>query len=342
MVKKTFGELPQEQITADAVIPFEDTGGITKRSNPMEVADLTLHTGVMQGFVLSINADPTRFDITSGIALRIDRTNPLVPVVTEAISPGVTAQLDTELGSTFSHVYLDADTLVVTTELSPVTTLTDLTGRIYLGQFIHAGGNIVNIVPNPIVAYGSSSSQIASLVFHGGTRLIGALITANGTDLSLDSSAGTLQQHGTGFDIDPNQPNEYASPAATPFGVGFFIKVFNEAGGDLNRDLSTNQLDPTMFDEDGLGVLETVPNNRFTVQRCFQTARTDSLLVYYGTEDYVTAQAALDAAEPTFEENFETVQLAAVAKIAIRQDVTDLAAAIVAGTAVIQPLTERV
>ena len=141
------------------------------------------------------------------------------------------------------------------------------------------------------------------------------MVSPNGANLNLDTTAGVLQQHGTGFAINPSQPNEFASPAIVPFAVGRFIKVFTDTLGDLDRDLSTNDLDPTMFNSAGLGTLVTVPNNRFTNQRCFQTAVTDSLLIYYGTTDYVSAQAALDASEPTFVENFETVQTAAVANV---------------------------
>ena len=49
MTKKTYGELPSQQIVADSIIPFENGSGLTKRSTPLEVTDLTMHTGVMQG-----------------------------------------------------------------------------------------------------------------------------------------------------------------------------------------------------------------------------------------------------------------------------------------------------
>lgn len=346
MVNVTFGELLQEQIKSDSIIPFENTSNLTKRDIPNSITNFSFNTGIVKGMVISINAgDDTTFDVSVGNAIKVDRTDPIIPVVTELAFTGVTAQLDTNLGDTFSHVFVDILTGVVTTEVDPPDTLSDLNDRIYAGTLIHAGGVITLALKNPIIAYGAGITELAALVFGGGVTISDGMVTANGANLQLDIDAGIFEQYGRGRQFDTNNPNTSEVAAQTPVPVGNFTKVFIEAGGDLNRNVSTNTLDPTLFNEDGLGTLETVANNQFTVIRVFYAVLpvgTSRLISYYGTEAFSNINDALAAVEPTFVEHIDTVQLSPVAKIAIQEGVTDLAAAITAGTAIIQLILRRV
>ncbi len=344
MVNVTIGNLLQEAIQSESKLVFENTAGLTKRDIVDTISNLSLHTGVISGFTTTINADPTRFDITSGTAIVVDRSDPTNPVVTFLDFSGVTAQLDTNLGDVFSHLYVDIDTGVVTTELNGILSLADLYDRVHIGQLIHQGGNIVIVVDNVVVAHGSSTSEIANLVFGGGEKLslTGSVITANGANLQVNLSAGLLRQFGTGFKGNPGNPNEYEAPDQNSIPVGKFIKVHDASGGPLIRDMSDNLLDPDQYNQDGLGTLVSVsPSSRFTVVRVFRAAGTDDVLFYYGTAQYTTADEALSASEPTFVENIETVQVAPIAKIAIQGDVTDFQSALSTGAAVVMPESHR-
>lgn len=343
MTKKTIGEQTDGNavILPSAEIPFEQGGDTFKSKASTVVYGSPPHTGVQKGLFVTINADPTRFDVAAGTAIKVDRADPLNPTTTTQESAGVTGQLDTNLGDTFSHLWMDIDTGVITTELGGPSTLSDLNDRIYLGQVIHFGGNIVAVLDNPVVAHGSSTSAISEVLFGGGMRLFGTLVSPNGANLNIDVSAGILQQFGRGFKIDPNNPNEYEIPTQAPVPVPRMVKVYNDDMGVLQRDQDDNDLDPNNYNLNG--VLTTVPGtNNWTNLRVFAAGGTNDIVIYYGTALFSSAENALDAQEPTFIENPATKQLSPIAKIAIKKGVTDFESAVNGGVdAIIMPLSRR-
>jgi len=346
MVKKTYGQLPPEQIQSNSIIAFEAVSGFTKRSTPTELTNLTLHTGIINGMVKSVNGgDDTLFDMTAGTAIMVDRSDPTNVIVTHVDFPGLTGQLDTNLTEPFSQVFMDPDTLVVTTEILPPDSLADINDRIFCGVILHTAGVISAILDNPIIAYGSSISEINEMVLGGGVTIFGGEITANGANLKLDVASGVFQLYGRGRQFDPNNPNSSEIAAQTPVPVGNFIKSYEDAGGDLVIDASSNDIDPTMFNEDNLGTLETVGNNLFTVFRCFYAILPGGftrLLLYYGTQEYSSAELALSSAEPTFVEQRDTIRLAPLGNLAIREDVLDYQTALLSGMAAFNRKIRRV
>jgi len=226
-------------------------------------------------------------------------------------------------------------------ETTPPQTIADVFDRYYLGTLLHFGGVIVGAIPDSIVAHGSSATEILDLVFGGGTKLQGSIISGN-ADLTLDITAGILRQVGRGFTVNANAPNEIETPASSPVVQADFFKIFIDSGGDVVTDNTDNLLDPTQINTDGLGTLVTIsPANDFSIIRVFQAGLTNDLLFYYGTEQFSTISDAMIATEPTWVESEDTRTLSPVAKIFIRANITDIAAGIAAGTVVIQPISSR-
>ncbi len=326
--------VPSEPITADKnkTIPGSDIQVYTE--------NLTLHTGLRTGMGRVINADPTRFDVAAGTAIKVDRTDPLNVIVTKLAFAGQTGILDTNLTVTLSHVYVDILTGVVTTELIPPT-LDDLTNRIYIGENLHVGGVIFSIVPNPIVAHGSSSTEIVGLAFGDAETLIEGKLTPNGANLMLDQDSATLKQQGRGFAGDPNNPNIIATPGQSPIPTGDFFLVHIDGSGDLIPDASSNVLDPLQYNLDGAGTLVNVPNNRFQKIRVFEAGITNDKIFYYGTEDFANSMDTLNDAGTVWVEHVDTRDVSPKAILALRQDVTDLTAALASGFFVIQMIRTR-
>lgn len=304
------------------------------------------HTGVIDGMVKSVNGgDNTKFDMTAGTGIKIDRSDPNNIIYTPVDFPGLTGQLDTNLSEPFSQVFMDPDTLVVTTENLPPDSLADIHDRIFCGVILHTSGVISAILDNPIIAYGTSTSEINEMVLGGGVTIFGGNITANGANLKLDVDPGVFQLYGRGRQFDTTNPNSSEIAAQTPVPLGNFIKSYEDAGGDLVIDASTNDMDPTMFNEDGLGTLQAVQNNNFTVLRCFYAILPGGftrLLLYYGTQEYALLASALSSAEPTFVEQRDTIRLAPLGDLAIREDVVDYEAALLSGLAAFQRKIRRV
>lgn len=322
-------------------LPADKNKTITGENIQVYTENITLHTGKRKGMVKSINADTTRFDVSIGDAIKVDRTDPLNVIVTTLNFAGVTGQLDTNLTVPLSHVYVDIDTGVVTTELNPPT-LFDILNRIYLGELLHDNANIiVDIVPNAIIATGSSDTEIIGLVFGDAETLIEGKLTPNGANLMLDQDGATLKQHGRGFEIDPNRPNIVETPVQTPIPVGDFFLVFIDGSGNLVGDGSSNVLDPLQYNLDGTGTLVNMPNNRFQKLRVFEAGITNDKVIYYGTEDFIDSHDALNDAGTAWVEQVGTRDISPKAIMALRQDVTDLTAALAAGFFVIQMIRSR-
>lgn len=340
MVDVRIENLLEGEIKSDSNIVFDDT--FTRRDTPAHINDLSLHTGVLTGLELTANTTTT-FDIAVGEGIIVDRnTDPLNPIVTR-ITGGVTGITDPFiLTDPISFVYLDNTNtpIVRNTTIDSIATLND---EIFLGQVSHFGGVISGFDDNPIIAFGSSSSHIAELVFAGGVNLEGAALSANGSNLLVNISAGILEQYGRGRAQNKNSPNEYTSSAQTPISAFQFFKVFINTLGNLDiEDFGTNTLDAQQINLNGAGTLTSVSPNRYSVQHVFEAAGTEGVLFYYGTQEYTTAALAVNATEPTFVEHPQTRLLSPIAKIVIQQGMADFAADIASGDAVIIPLTRRV
>jgi len=291
--------------------------------SPLDSTDeLLLFTGVRQGLALSVASDTT-FNVAEGEAIIVDKDpNPLLTVVTKITKAAENGITDTNLGEALSHIFMDSAG-TITIETTPPMSIDDVFDKIYLGALLHVSSVIVAAVPDPIVAQGSSSTEIVELVFGGGTKLTGSILTGN-ADLTLDITAGILRQ------------------ASTPVVQADFFLVYINGGGQLIGDNSSNVLDPTQINEDGLGTLVAIsPANDFSIIRVFQAGITNDLIFYYGTEQFATIADALVAPEPLWVEHEDTRDISPIAKIFIRADVTDIAAGIAAGTVIIQAITSR-
>jgi len=330
---------PGEVQTSYTIVALNDVGDAIKDTlNHME--DITLHTGVRTGLTLSKNTDTT-FDVAAGTAIIVNRdpdpTDSLVTRITKTAQSGIT---DTNLGEALSHIFMDSAG-TITVETSPPQDIADVFDRIYLGALVHVSNIIVSTVPDPIVAHCSSATEIVDLVFGGGTKLDGSLLSANGANLTMDITAGILRQLGRGFVPNPNSPNEVATPASTPVVTADFFLVFINGSGQLIGDNTSNVIDPAQINLDGDGTLTSVGMNNFSVIRVFQAGITNDLIFYYGTIAFATIDAAQANAEPTWVEHEDTRDISPIAKIYVRGNVTDLAAAITAGDAIIEPIISR-
>lgn len=327
--------VPSEPVTADK------NKTITGTNVQVYTENITLHTGVRTGMSRTINADTTRFDVAAGNAIKVDRTDPLNVIVTKLAFAEQLGILDTNLTATLSHVYVDIVTGVVTTELNPPT-LDDLKNRIYLGENLHDDVNvIVKIVPNPIIAHGTSSTEIVNLAFGGAETLIEGMLKPNGVNLMLDQDGATLKQQGRGFAGDPNNPNIVTTPAQSPIPITDMFLAFIDGSGNLTGDPTGNVLDPLQYNLNGTGTLVNVPNNRFQKLRVFEAGITNDKVIYYGTEDFANSHDALNDSGTVWVEHVGTRDISPKAIMALRQDVTDLIAAKAAGFFVIDMIRSR-
>lgn len=337
-------DIPLQNLVADGKFLYTNPSNELKRDDIFHVNDLAFHTGIRKGLVKTINADPKLFDVSAGDGIIIDNTDPLNPIVTRISFPETLAITDPNLTAGTSHVYIDSAGVLTVETLPP--TRSDVQNRLSLGTLVHdtVAQTIVVVVPDPVISYGSSATEIEDMVIgNGGITLRGGVITPASTDLSVNISAILVREFGRNFGINPGFPNVEDIPAKSPVLAANFFKVLND-GTNFVVDpvVKTDQLDPTVINLDGLGDLINISMNNFSKIRVFVSAIDNNVLFYYGTKEYSTLLDATTLPEPTFVEHPSTLGTSPIADIVIRNNVTDLADGIVVGTVAIHPVKSRV
>lgn len=291
---------------------------------------LNLPTGFLLGLQLSINADPTKFNIAPGYYVVTDFTNLANPVVKIITYAGATGLIPAYLATANStYVALDINGAVVSSA-SPFTNADRRTLAI-IGNVVHSNNttiNVTNEIKAPIVA---STNQV-----HDFMRAIGFLneegniYSPNGANLQINKSAGKI--FGMGINsADYLNPHQLSIPAQTALTFAYRLRTGTQYA-------NTTSIDPNNWDN--AGVLTSVPvGNRWTIQRInlFQSGLTR---IQYGQTVYTSYNDAVTAL-PT--QSFVTEQNIADNAVfrcylIVQQGTTNLASAVAAGTALFVPV----
>jgi hypothetical protein len=241
-----------------------------------------LSTGLLKNGLLSINIDNTKYNISAGIGVISNFDNPETPTSQIVSFPAVTGKTPTYLTTgNITYVAIKSDGTVE--ESSTPFTNQQRRSLIILGAVIHSNLTNINVVNNisaPSEAIGNQLHDFIEAV--GALNLTGNKYSANGANLSLDKSAGTIFKLGVNFNNDWKNPHVLGQSSGTA--LTFRYRVQN---GTEGSDVTV--LNPTVYD---LGnVLTTVPNNKFTIQTVtmFQSGLTR---IQYGQNVYDTMAEA--------------------------------------------------
>jgi len=291
---------------------------------------INLPTGFLQGLQLSINVDPTKFNIAAGYYVVTDFTNLVQPVVKIITYPGATGLTPAYLATANStYIALDINGNVVSSA-APFTNADRRTLAI-VGNVVHSNNttiNVTNEIKAPIVA---TTNQL-----HDFMRAIGFLneegniYSPNGANLQINKSVGKI--FGMGINsADYLNPHQLSIPTQTALTFAYRLR-----GG--TQYANTTLIDPNNYDN--AGVLTSVPvGNRWTIQRInlFQSGLTR---IQYGQTVYTSYNDAVTAL-PT--QSFVTEQNIADNAVfrcylIVQQGTTNLASAVAAGTALFVPV----
>lgn len=255
-----------------------------------------LSTGLLKNGLISINADPTKFNLSAGIGIISNFTNPETPVSTIINFPAFTAVTPTYLTSgNITYVAINSTPAVVM-QAFPFTP-DQRRDLIVLGAVVHSNLTNINVVNNisaPSNAVGNQLHDFIEAV--GALNLTGNKYSANGANLSLNKSAGTIFKFGVNFANNWKNPHEISQSSGSA--LTFRYRTQN---GTEGTDRTT--LNPTVYDLNN--VLTSVPNNKFTIQTVtmFQTGLTR---LQYGQNYYdniESAQAAIFTRDYNVEAN---------------------------------------
>jgi hypothetical protein len=242
-----------------------------------------INTGLLSGGVLSINVDNTKFDIGSSILYFTDYSNPIAPTGSFHLFAAVSAIPVTNI-ATQNATYIGIDnTGAIIQQGSPFTTAQSRT-IISIGAVIHSNRININTINNIGASAIDPNLQIHDLMVSvGALNIEGNIYSANGPNLLIDKSQGSLFKFGSNFQNAHNDPNTLS--ISQQLAVTFRYRLQNST-----EYSNTTYIDPNNYDLNG--VLTSVPANKFTVQRItlFQSGITR---IQYGQALYSSLSEAI-------------------------------------------------
>ena len=260
-------------------------------------------TGLLDGGVLSINADTTKFDITAATGMVIDSTTDVTtPTISEVLYAGATAVSVTNIATNeFTHIYITSAGALLQSVVKPTPALRR--DNIYIGKLVHTDNvNIEFVSYQPEVYINPSNALVDYWRGLGITVLSGNRISANGANLSIDKSAGDIHQSGANYATSKQKPDIVTIAAQTP--ITFRYRTQTSIEGS-----NVTVLDPTNYDLSG--TVTAIPGsvNRATNVRVY-LFQTGNIRLQYGQQYYNSLSEAVSSLssepfviEPNIEDN---------------------------------------
>jgi len=244
-------------------------------------------TGLIEfGGLTFSGTSATTFEIGSIKAWFVDNTTtPLTPIKTYKEFSATTGNtLPDILSQNVTYVAIDIDGVI---HKSPTRfTSTQQRDWINLGVIVHSNRIYINAVNNQPISITSPLSQLVDLIECIGVfNISGNLFSANGTNLNIDKSIGSIFKLGSNFIYDKKDPHTITLPALTaPSNIRYRLQNSYEYA-------DTNTVDPGYYDVDGVRTALS-NNNKWTIQRIY-LFQSNLVRIQYGQYEYDTKAEAI-------------------------------------------------
>lgn len=247
-------------------------------------------TGVINGGALTINAgNNARFDMAQAVIGYTDwSVTPTQPTrVLLTVGP-FSAQVVTNIASanaTYVGIQMPGGTIVQQT--SPFSNAQRRTIA-QIGVLVHSNNVNLNAINDQAATIRAGVNQVGDLMMAvGPLNLTGNVYSANGANLNINKTGGSIFKMGSNFqanNLDPHVVSQSSQTALT-----FRYRLSNGTEGADTTNINPNQY------ESSPGVLTNIPilGNQWHVQRIslFQSGQTR---IQYGQQLYASAQAAIN------------------------------------------------
>lgn len=248
-------------------------------------------SGLLLGGGLSVNADPTKWDLAFGEGYV---SNSLTGVV-EKISWGTQSALTTPYRTTSVATYVLMANAgggfgTITLQNSAPTPQQYRT-HIYLGKLAHTTFTTILFAVSEPSRMFDVTGQVSDInKFLGSGNIEGNAIAYNGANLNINASAGMTYRPGANYLNDRNSPS---ITTESSFTAGTFRNKFRNGSGGWSA-VNTTTIDPNYYD-DGTGILAVVPNNKWTIKVFWRFGGTGTIHCDYGQTVYDSKAQALEA-----------------------------------------------
>jgi len=258
---------------------------VTTGSDVRRILANTTGTGYLIGCTVSINADPTKFDVSSGKLVFTDNyTDPSNPIVSLVDFAGVTGVIPTNANGSNSIGINNLGQLVDTTGSTSSEQRRD---TVLIGGATTQGGVVINTSNGKVRAFDIAGTSVDLVFALGILNLSGNDYSANGANLKINRSAGSCFFFGNvGNNKDPNNKVSTQSLADQ-----FFTVYRNGTGGAVVSAL-TDTIETTKYDN-GTGTLSTLGNNKWGIRWITYIPPANLTRIAYGQAEYATMEAAI-------------------------------------------------
>tara|TARA_R110002126_G_scaffold172712_1_gene321497 strand:- start:1646 stop:3742 length:2097 start_codon:yes stop_codon:yes gene_type:complete len=247
-------------------------------------------TGLVSGGDLTIDADPTKFDVSAGKGQVVDNyTDPDNPAYVDVTWTAFNAQSLPDIATQVQTFILinSSGALVLQAALPTASELRDL---IHIGTAIHTNlssiGSVSNTAINVAIDANLAGVDISRAI--GPINVSGNVYSANGANLNFDKSAGVGHLTGINYHNDRQNPNLLTIASGTAVAP---IYSYQDGASGFTLAAQTAII-PGSYD-DGDGTLGSLSTNSWQIQRIYVSGTLTA--IEYGQNTYISKAGAIAA-----------------------------------------------
>lgn len=252
-----------------------------------EALSVSISTGVIYGGEMSINADPSKVDITAVLGYIVDyHTDPTNPTFTRISLPAqIGVPMDAgSLARQNTYWMIDSTGTVIQTGTSP--SRATRRSNLVIGATAQFGGSIALLTSvNDQLPQGQQ--QLMDLTRSLGSFLISGCTLSPNANLTYQMASGEVFATAVNETVDLADPHVVSTPAANPRDHRYLTRA-NPVPGAL-----TTLVDPGNYDV--ADVVTPIPgsSNRATIQRLYYFPSTNTVAIQYGQNFYASLDLAV-------------------------------------------------
>lgn len=234
--------------------------------------------GVVSGITITINSDPTKIDISSGVFHLHSNGN--------ATYEGESAvELIYLTSHNVTYLALDSDGLII--QKSSPFTMSERRQYVLIGAAIHSNKTFVNAINNLPDISVTALSQLNDLMDGlKGFNFDGNMFSANGANLFLNKSSGKLFKKGVNFTVDEDNPHvKELAALVVPSNIRYRLS-------DGTEYADTDSV--SLYYESSPGVRTVIAGNRYSIQRIVVFS-SNLIRIQYGQAVYTSLSLATQA-----------------------------------------------
>ena len=259
---------------------------------PNATEKLSISTSISWGGKLTINADPTKFDIAAGEAVIVDSytdpQNPVFTTLTWGAQIGLTiTNIATQL-LTFIYLENSGGSPLFTQGPALLTTIENR-DKVEIGVLVHE-----NLTTASTVASLSNWSKDTDLKILDLSRALGTISLSG--NVYFSSGAKKLSKTlGEAFSINDNRVNNAKTPNIVTSAAEDDMTFLTARGGVPSGVGFASDIDTDNYDPLGAGTLTAMPIGTFTTHGIFFSAITGLTIVHYGQFLYDSLKKAVQS-----------------------------------------------